>query len=84
MPPPWMDGIGTVKNHHRFAHPSIEVIRSHYRKRILRWLHKHGYVLTVYIVSKYYKHGKSGKQVCYHVKHAVKIDELLLLEVIDD
>ena len=82
MPPPWMDGLHGVKKYHRFAHPDLAVIQAHYRKRILKWLHKKGYILIIYNTYNGYRTGFSKKQVMFNIKHAEKVDSISLLEVI--
>ena len=84
MPPPWadFDGLHIMKRWHRFAHPDLTVIQGHYRKRIIKWLDKKGYLLVTYKLYKDYIVSKSGKQVVFNIKHAEIIDVLQLKEVI--
>ena len=84
MPPPWtdFDGLHIMKRWHRFAHPDLIVIQTHYRKRIIKWLDKKGYLLVVYKIHRDYRVGNSGKQVVFNIKHAEIIDVLQLKEVI--
>lgn len=82
MPPPWADGLSKVKDYHRFAHPDLIVIQTHYRKRIIKWLDKKGYLLVTYKLYKDYIVSKSGKQVVFNIKHAEIIEIKPLKEVI--
>ena len=67
---------------HRFAHPDLIVIQTHYRKRIIKWLDKKGYLLVTYKLYKDYIVSKSGKQVVFNIKHAEIIEIKPLKEVI--
>ena len=82
MPPPWSDGIKKITDYHRFAHPDLTVIQTHYRKRIIKWLDKKGYLLVTYKLYKDYIVSKSGKQVVFNIKHAEIIEAKPLKEVI--
>lgn len=84
MPPPRadFDGLHIMKRWHRFAHPDLIVIQTHYRKRIIKWLDKKGYLLVVYKLYKDYIVSKSGKQVVFNIKHAEIIEIKPLKEVI--
>lgn len=84
MPTPGadFDGFHIMKRWHRFAHPDLIVIQTHYRKRIIKWLDKKGYLLVVYKLYKDYIVSKSGKQVVFNINHAEIIEAKPLKEVI--